>query len=1113
MALTRRSTRRSKTSRNTDENQLRSLQYANIDMAELNAQNNCRSAGAQVFIKQSNFLTNKKNAVKKKQNAADRENMFDMYWDIKNNCLVAECQAGLYELLRHASLSYFTNFSHAGFQVEIDIDKDMQDLIVQAKYMMKYTSSGNTTYCVHMYHTKSKMMIQGGGLKRFVEDDLPNILSLIKTANRGLHLEKASALNKQIRRYLCEASAFVADNNSSKKPTLNGKQNHPQKSDDVHVNSYDPPPGDTAGSGRAVTGQASNNSTSPQIPDVPPIAGSTGAQPVNPTAAITCTQPVNSATVPLSSQTVSTVTTPHGTQPVNTATVPPSTQPAETVTVSAGSQPVNSATVPSCSQTVKTVTAPSGTQPVNSATVITSTQAAKIVTVITGTQPVTSVSVPTNSHPIIAPPGTLTVTPATRPTSAQYANMAALLTGTHHLNTTPVVGGMQSVNPTSLPVLPPSSQTTLTRLPTPQHVNATTTQPVNPATAHTTIQSLPRPDNSLPVLPSPPPVTAVRIQPARAAHVSSLGAQPVNPATVPPAHPMPGIGDVYSADNIQNIRKRSLDLDAREKKLKTLESTLERRERELNKRQAQHETAKANIACLETRLRDILEENRILKLKIENLTHETRHQPNHNNQQPLPTPGTHAQAPHGAPTQEYGESYRHLHDRLEYMERRMMDQRMKEMENQVLNSKLQNLENLVMRAVLHEPQQKCQHPVQYVPFPHIPYPHLMVPNHMPHPVPYDVPTHHPNGWHPPAGEQQLVNQATSRGRQLAPTRVSQANPAATRAHHHMSKHQATRGQPMSHRQKQTNSSHRDSHSNTNWRHRPGNTVPPLPTQNKPDTSQHTSSPQPQEPPSTHRANGAMRADSDSRRNESPNHQATQSQVNLAISDRKVNMATPPGVTINPQQPVLNHIPGAGLTAVHAHHAMHDQQSDPAATADIPADSWCGEKPNHQATQSQVNLATASGITTNPQQPQPLLNHTPSVICAQQLDSDAASDFWLSENSIHQLVQPQVNLATLGYKVNLATPPGATAGSHEPLTDQNPGFTLPATHAHPAIQHTVSDPQDTIPMHTLPSASHSGSLKVQQADPGSTRNMLSEITVTSSSSSDVSQDSKKPGRLE
>ena len=61
---------------------------------------------------------------------------------------------------------------------------------------------------------------------------------------------------------------------------------------------------------------------------------------------------------------------------------------------------------------------------------------------------------------------------------------------------------------------------------------------------------------------------------------------------------------------------KEAELSAREKRVKSLQKEIEKRERELNIRDAQIQAARANQAGLERRVRELKEENTVLKARV-----------------------------------------------------------------------------------------------------------------------------------------------------------------------------------------------------------------------------------------------------------------------------------------------------------------------------------------------------------------------------------------------------------------------------------------------------------------------------------------------------------------
>jgi hypothetical protein len=125
-----------------------------------------------------------------------------------------------------------------------------------------------------------------------------------------------------------------------------------------------------------------------------------------------------------------------------------------------------------------------------------------------------------------------------------------------------------------------------------------------------------------------------------------------------------------------------MDVAAQEKRLKIKENSLDKRERDLNKKQAQQETAKTNIILLESRVKELKEENRILTIRLETTSQDT-----------LP------------PVQNQNVSHTHQHqqatdistvmNKLKVMESQQTENRLCDAEKEIMNMRMKMVENKV----------------------------------------------------------------------------------------------------------------------------------------------------------------------------------------------------------------------------------------------------------------------------------------------------------------------------------------------------------------------------------------------------------------------------------
>ena len=182
-----------------------------------------------VYLKTLKYELNKEKALKKKQNACDRQILCERRDN--TNGITLLCQAGLYELLKRAMLAYYTEHRHQGLSSTIELTQDSSRNFVQSTIKVCHNPSGYNAYTVNLYHTTSSLQINGTGMKRFFETDWSMISDIIAEVNEVCKHTDPGTLNDNMKACLADALERMKE----KKHKGNGKQkqilpdNSPQK--------------------------------------------------------------------------------------------------------------------------------------------------------------------------------------------------------------------------------------------------------------------------------------------------------------------------------------------------------------------------------------------------------------------------------------------------------------------------------------------------------------------------------------------------------------------------------------------------------------------------------------------------------------------------------------------------------------------------------------------------------------------------------------------------------------------------------------------------------------------------------------------------------------------
>ena len=109
---------------------------------------------------------------------------------------------------------------------------------------------------------------------------------------------------------------------------------------------------------------------------------------------------------------------------------------------------------------------------------------------------------------------------------------------------------------------------------------------------------------------------------------------------------------------------------------------MDKRERDLNKKQSQYETAKTNITLLEAKVKELQEEKRILQIRMESAIHDHTATPNVN------IPGN-----DNIPQSSERSENRSLLEKLNNMENKMWENRVKDAEKETMVMRMKILED------------------------------------------------------------------------------------------------------------------------------------------------------------------------------------------------------------------------------------------------------------------------------------------------------------------------------------------------------------------------------------------------------------------------------------
>ena len=169
------------------------------------------SSHVELYSKTLKYTLNMEQSLKKKKNACDRAIMCEAME--KGTGVIIECQAGMYELIKRASLLYFTENHRVDRNTFVELSQDRGGNHVQATIKSLYSSSGYNCYTISLFHTTSTIQINGKGAKKFLETEWPQIMSAVQEINDICKNTDPDTLNYRMKKLIHEALEVLKSRN------------------------------------------------------------------------------------------------------------------------------------------------------------------------------------------------------------------------------------------------------------------------------------------------------------------------------------------------------------------------------------------------------------------------------------------------------------------------------------------------------------------------------------------------------------------------------------------------------------------------------------------------------------------------------------------------------------------------------------------------------------------------------------------------------------------------------------------------------------------------------------------------------------------------------------
>ena len=143
-------------------------------------------------IRRKNYTLNTPRSLAKKLEATLRGTPIQFF--TTGGGLRIDCDAGTYEQIKNAMMAYYKTYkSYQQIKVEIVESEDMKDSNSETIIKLTYASQ-KKCYTINMYHTTSKLLINGKGLSRFKNVDLPKLMKLVDMSSNLNNLMQQALL-------------------------------------------------------------------------------------------------------------------------------------------------------------------------------------------------------------------------------------------------------------------------------------------------------------------------------------------------------------------------------------------------------------------------------------------------------------------------------------------------------------------------------------------------------------------------------------------------------------------------------------------------------------------------------------------------------------------------------------------------------------------------------------------------------------------------------------------------------------------------------------------------------------------------------------------------------
>jgi len=152
-------------------------------------------------VTQNDYVLNIEKSLEKKLIAAKR--IRNWTYEYTGGGIVVEADAATYELFKTVAIYYYNTYPSVNGKAHTTTTTDnTNQSVVQLTVRVSDQNSQNNGYTINMYHTTSKIMVNGKNINKFIQEDLGSIHALIEDTLKSNKNTDIKAINNLMKEQL-----------------------------------------------------------------------------------------------------------------------------------------------------------------------------------------------------------------------------------------------------------------------------------------------------------------------------------------------------------------------------------------------------------------------------------------------------------------------------------------------------------------------------------------------------------------------------------------------------------------------------------------------------------------------------------------------------------------------------------------------------------------------------------------------------------------------------------------------------------------------------------------------------------------------------------------------